>query len=199
MILYTLEILGTVIFALTGALKGTQKHLDIFGVVVLSCCVGVGGGILRDAIIGNTPVNALTHPDFFITSIVTGVLVFFFARYLKNRDMLISVLDAFGLGVFTFTGANQAAVFDLNVIGIVLSGTITAVGGGVIRDVLSGDVPPTVLRTDFYATATVLGGLLFCLLKYFELSFIIVFVTVFMFVTILRLIALHFKINLPKS
>ena len=85
MIIYFLELIGTIIFALTGALKGTQKHLDIFGVIVLACCVGVGGGIIRDAIIGATPATALINQSYFLTSILTGIFVFFFQIVLKNK------------------------------------------------------------------------------------------------------------------
>jgi uncharacterized membrane protein YeiH len=199
MIYFVLEVLGTIIFALTGALKGTQKHLDIFGVVVLACCVGVGGGIVRDAIIGCTPASALVNQSFFLTSIVTGILVFYFAKYLKNHEKLINIFDAFGLGLFTFLGANKGYLYNLDIIGVILSGAITATGGGVIRDVLSGDTPPTILRTDFYATAAILGGILFYTMKVFELTFITIFLSVFLFVTAIRLFAMYFNINLPQS
>lgn len=198
MVLYILEIIGTIIFAITGALKGTQKHLDIFGVIVLACCVGVGGGILRDTI-GNVPVSALINPVFFISSILTGIFVFIFSNKFKSHDKLINIFDAFGLGLFTFLGANKGLVIDFGIVGIVLSGVITSTGGGVIRDVLSGELPPTILKTDFYATASILGGLLFCLLIALNCSFIIAFLSVFLFVTVIRLIAIYFNINLPKS
>jgi uncharacterized membrane protein YeiH len=198
MIYFILEVLGTIIFALTGALKGTQKHLDIFGVIVLACCVGVGGGIIRDAIIGSLPVTALVNQSYFIVCILTGIFVFFFAKHFKEHDKLINIFDAFGLALFAFLGANKAHELNLDVIGIVLSGTITATGGGVIRDVLAGDLPPTILKTDFYATAAILGSLLFCFIQIFHLSFLFDFLITFSFILLIRLIAIHFKINLPK-
>ena len=197
--IYYLELFGTFIFALTGALRGTKKHLDILGVVVLACCVGVGGGIIRDSIIGCTPVTALINQDFFLTSIFTGLFVFMFSKQLKNHEKIINICDAFGLGLFTFLGANKGFLFNLDIVGVVLSGAITAVGGGVIRDILSGEIPPTILKTDFYATASVIGGLLFFILKNFGLSFTPLFLTIFLFVSIIRLAAMYFKINLPKS
>ena len=199
MIIYFLELIGTIIFALTGALKGTQKHLDIFGVIVLACCVGVGGGITRDAIIGATPATALINQSYFLISILTGIFVFFFSNYFKEQDRLINIFDAFGLALFAFLGANKALELNLDIIGVVLSGTITATGGGVIRDVLAGDLPPTILKTDFYATAAILGCLLFCFIQLFHLSFLFNFLIVFSFILTIRLLAIYFKINLPKS
>jgi uncharacterized membrane protein YeiH len=198
-LIHIFDLFGTAVFAITGALCGVRNRLDLLGVVVFGCTVGVGGGILRDTIIGDVPVAALRGMSYLMTCIISALIIFFMARYLRNLTRTIAICDAIGLGVFTAIGAAKGASFELNTIGIILCGVLTAVGGGILRDVMSKSIP-VVLTSDFYATASLLGGVLFCLLQEFtELPAFTVFISVSIFVTSIRLAAMHYKLHLPVA
>lgn len=193
------DLIGTVIFAITGAVRGVRLKLDFLGVIVFACTVGVGGGMMRDAIIGATPAVALQDKNYLIACIISGIVVFFTAPRFRAEWHIIRYCDAFGLGVFTAIGVAKGAAYDLNTIGIILTGVFTAVGGGVIRDVLARRVPD-VLTTDFYATASLLGGCLYCIMDAtLELSFFTEFLIVMVFVTLIRVMAMVFHVKLPVS
>ncbi len=200
-IILGLDLFGTAIFAITGALRGFRSHLDFLGVIVLACAVGVGGGIIRDATIGATPVAAFQDSRYLIICAITGAITFYVAPRLSVRWNIIPVLDAVGLGVFTAIGCEKAfGIPECRGVAIVLCGVITAVGGGVIRDVLAMRVP-AVLRSDFYATAALIGGVLFVLLARHcpSVGFYGRFTLVAALVLLLRLIAMRFKFRLPEA
>ncbi len=198
-VIHFFDIFGTAIFAITGALCGVHHRLDLLGVLVFGCTVGVGGGILRDAIIGATPAAALKDISYLIVCIISALLVFFIARKLSNLHRIIALFDAVGLGVFTAIGAAKGYQYELNTIGVILCGVLTAVGGGILRDVMSKSIP-VVLTSDFYATASLLGGGLFCLLKKFtDLQDFNLFFIVFIFVSSIRVAAMYLKLRLPVA
>lgn len=199
LVIYLFDLFGTVVFAVTGALCGIRIKLDLLGVIVFGCTVGVGGGMLRDVLIGAVPVAALTNESYLILCIVTGLTLFFLAPFLGNVRKIIPYFDAVGLGVFTALGAAKGCSLGLTPIGVILSGVLTAVGGGVIRDILARSVP-VVLISDFYATAALLGGILYFVLhRTAILPSFAVFMIVFIFVTSLRLAAMHYKLHLPVA
>ena len=198
-VVHIFDLFGTAVFAVTGALCGVHHRLDLLGVVVFGCTVGVGGGILRDMIIGATPVAALRDMSYLLICIASALTVFFIARYLSNLHRIIAFCDAVGLGVFTAIGAAKGFAYELNTIGVILCGVLTAVGGGILRDVMSKSIP-VVLTSDFYATASLLGGVLFCLLKHFtDMSDFVLFMIIFIFVTSIRLGAMYLKLQLPVA
>ena len=139
LLIFILDLFGTAVFAVTGAVKGVRHKLDIFGVTVLACCVGVGGGMVRDCIIGTTPVAALRNEQYILICIATGIAVFYTAKYWMRYRDIIQFGDAVGLGVFTALGAQKGFACDLSFTGIVLCGVFTAIGGGIIRDLLLQD------------------------------------------------------------
>ena len=195
---YCFDLCGTVIFAVTGAVSAVKLRLDLLGVVVFSCTVGVGGGMLRDAIIGATPVAALQNETYLISCIITGLLIFFLSPLLAHHREIIMFCDAFGLGVFTAIGAAKGMQFDLGPVGIMLCGALSAVGGGILRDVMAGKIP-AVLVSDFYATASLIGGGIYILLTKMPIPLFYRFLTVALAVTAIRLLAIHFRIQLPGS
>ena len=198
-VIHSLDLFGTAVFAVTGALCGVHHRLDLLGVVVFGCTVGVGGGILRDTIIGAVPVAALKDISYLVICIASALTVFLLARYLSNLHRIIAFCDAVGLGVFTAIGAAKGYAYELNTIGVILCGVLTAVGGGILRDVMSKSIP-VVLTSDFYATASLLGGGLFCLLKKFtDLGELNLFIIVFAFVAGIRLAAMYYKLQLPVA
>lgn len=197
-IMYIFDILGTCVFAITGAVRGVRHKLDFLGVVVFACTVGVGGGVFRDVLLGATPVAAYEHESYLIVCIVTGVLVFFLAPQIVGRWHIVAIGDAIGLGVFTALGAAKGLLYGAGPIGIILSGVFSAVVGGVLRDVMVR-VVPAVLTSDFYATASLIGGLLYVLLAKTTLPFALQITVTAITVTTIRLLAMRFKIHLPVA
>ena len=124
-LIHFLDIIGTVIFAVTGAVRGVRLKLDLLGVIVFSCTVGVGGGMIRDTLIGYVPVSAFRNEIYFLVCILTGLVVFFLSPLIRRGRNLIQILDAFGLGVFTAIGAAKGVEVGLTVPGIILSGVHT--------------------------------------------------------------------------
>lgn len=192
------DLFGTAVFAATGAIKGVRKHLDIFGVIVLACCVGVGGGITRDAILGAVPAAALQHWTYLTVCIIIALLTFFTVRYWMKFRNIIQFADAVGLGVFTAIGAAKSMNFEVSFIGVLLCGVVTAIGGGIIRDVLAREVP-VVLRSDFYATASLMGGVVYYILACYKTQWFLNFVITSLFVISVRFLAIHYKFKLPEA
>ena len=165
---------------------------------ILGCTVGIGGGVIRDAVLGMTPAAALSDSGYLLVCIVISLLVFLLPRNrLGNHREIIIYADAVGLGVFTAIGNAKAAQLGLPGITVVLSGVFTAVGGGMLRDVLVCSIP-YVLKYDFYATASLIGGLLYILLRYTSIAGNILFVIVAFTVFLLRIAAYHFHLHFPK-
>lgn len=168
---FAIELLGTIAFAFSGAMVAVEKRLDIFGVLVLGGMTAVGGGAIRDTILGITPPSLFVHPVYLLVASATSLLVFliiwrrhklFSRRSAEKYLRLIDLLDAVGLGAFTVVGVNTAmsAGHWANPFLMVFVGVLTGVGGGLLRDVLAG-VTPAVLRKRVYALASLLGALLY--------------------------------------
>lgn len=192
-----LDLLGTLAFAFTGAFRAVKHELDWLGVIVLATMTGVGGGMLRDLLIGQTPPLALRQPMYIGVCILGAVLTIVAKKHIAPLWNWVLVADALGLGFFAAIGAAHAERVGANPMTIVLLAGLTAVGGGVIRDVLVSEIPQ-VLKSDFYATAALIGGVAFWLLSYSELA-----LTPRLLVTTgltfgLRLFAMRRGLELPK-
>lgn len=155
--LVILDLVGIFVFALTGALVGVRKDLDIFGVLVLAGTTGLGGGFLRDVLIDATPPAALADWRYLIVPVVAGCLTFAYHPALARRERSITVLDACGLAVFCVAGAIKALDYGLGPVPATLMGMVTGIGGGMLRDVLAGRVP-VVFRGELYATPALCGA-----------------------------------------
>ena len=198
MYLYWLDILGTFVFAITGGFRAIKYELDILGVMVLSTAVGVGGGMMRDILIGVTPPFALRNHDYLLTCCIAGACVFFFARNIAPSWRVILYTDAVGLAVFTAVGAQKASTAGLGLVGVLFIATIASVGGSIIRDVLTGEIPYIFTR-DIYASAALGGGFAFWACQSLNFDNRISFISAFVVVIVLRFIALKWNLNLPKS
>ena len=194
---YALDLFGTLVFAVTGAFRAVKYELDILGVLVLSVFTGVGGGILRDVILGTYPPAVFTNEIYFIVCLAGGLLVFFTAPRIARWCNLVKVFDAIGLGVFAALGALKGFEHGLGPIGVVMIGTMTAVGGGVIRDILVSEIP-AVLATDFYATAAALGALALWGAKSLGFGDEVCLLFAAALTIVLRLLAMRFQVNLPR-
>ena len=192
-----LDLLGTLAFAFTGAFRAVKHELDWLGVVVLAAMTGVGGGMVRDLLLGATPPVALRQPMYLGVCLLGAVLTIVAKKHIAALWDWVMVADALGLGFFAAIGAAYATQAGCNPMTIVLLAGLTAVGGGVIRDVLVSEIPQ-VLKSDFYATAALIGGVAFWLLSYSELA-----LTPRLLVTTgltfgLRLFAMRRRLQLPK-
>ena len=159
MLLVVLDLTGIFAFALSGGLVGVRKRLDVFGVLVLAAATGLGGGFIRDLLIGDVPPAALADWRYLVVPVVAGLVTFWFHPTLGRMERLVTVFDAFGLGLFCVVGALKAVDHGLGPLPAALMGVVTAVGGGVVRDLLAGRVP-VVLRSELYATPALVAALL---------------------------------------
>ena len=192
-----LDLLGTLAFAFTGAFRAVKHELDWLGVIVLAAMTGVGGGMVRDLLLGATPPVALRQPMYLGVCLLGAVLTIVAKKHIAALWDWVMVADALGLGFFAAIGAAHAAQAGCNPMTIVLLAGLTAVGGGVIRDVLVCEIP-FVLKSDFYATAAFIGGTAFWILSYSELA-----LTPRLLITTgltfgLRLYAMRRRLQLPK-
>lgn len=156
-LLTTFDLLGIFVFAISGALLGVRRSFDVFGVLVLALTAALGGGFLRDVLIGATPPAALVHWEYLVVPVVAGFLTFFFHGPFGRAERVVNVFDALGLGLFCVTGALKAASYGLNPLASALLGMVTAIGGGMMRDLLANR-PPAVFTTQLYATPALAGA-----------------------------------------
>jgi uncharacterized membrane protein YeiH len=192
---HLIEILGTIAFAISGSLTAMSKKLDPFGVFVIAFVTAVGGGTLRDIMIGRTPVAWMLQLDY-VYLIITGYLLAVVLR--KKIDRLrISLLlfDTIGLGVFTLIGLQKGLETNLHPVICIALGTMTACFGGVIRDILCNDIP-VIFRREIYATICLVGGILFFLLKKLSLTDEVVYLVTSVVMIVLRLLAVKYRWSL---
>jgi uncharacterized membrane protein YeiH len=152
-----LDLAGTFVFALSGAMAGVKRKLDVFGVLVLSFAAANTGGVTRDVIIGAVPPAAISDWRYVGVSLMAGLLTFYFPSAVKQRWNPVLVFDAAGLALFAVSGAKKALEYGLNPVTATLLGMLTGIGGGMARDILLSDIP-AVLRADLYAVAALLGA-----------------------------------------
>jgi uncharacterized membrane protein YeiH len=196
MLIHALDIIGTLAFAISGAFRAVKYELDILGVIVLGVATGVGGGLIRDILLGNT-VPAALHNEIYLIICVAGALVVIFAApKIAVRWDFVMLADAVGLGVFTAIGAALAEQSGVGVFAVMMIAAVTACGGGVVRDMLVCEMP-AVLISDFYATASLIGGGIFVLLRLLDFDADIRLAAAIITTLLLRLIAIHYHISLP--
>jgi len=192
-----LDYTGTFAFGLTGGIVAVEKKMDIVGILILSTLTGIGGGILRDLILGNTPPVAFRTYIYFILLAASGLIVFFFYRRVKSLEKIIVFADALGLGVFTVIGIEKGLIFKMPYFNCILLGIMTATFGGLLRDILANRVP-FILEKEFYATACFIGGILFFVMHNVIPEWIKDTVVI-IFITGLRIVAYLKHWNLPKA
>jgi len=156
-LLVAFDLGGTFVFALSGAIAGVKHRLDLFGVLVLSFAAGNSGGIARDVMIGAHPPAAVSDWRYIAVSMLAGLITFYWYRIINRLSSPVLVFDAAGLALFAVSGAGKALAFHAGPVAAVLLGMLTGIGGGMMRDVLVGEIP-TVLRTELYAIAALLGA-----------------------------------------
>jgi len=162
------ELIGTVAFSISGAMVGLRRKMDIFGIFILGLCTAVGGGVIRDVVLGRTPPASFVHPIYAVTAALSAMLTFFpaWTRMIEHNqlfyDRLMLIMDSIGLGIFTVVGvrAAYAVVYEPSLYLLIFVGVITGVGGGMLRDVLAGEMP-LIFRKHFYACASIIGAVVY--------------------------------------
>jgi uncharacterized membrane protein YeiH len=193
-----LDLLGTFVFALSGATLGTRRQFDLFGVLVISFAAAVSGGIARDVLIGATPPAALSGWYYLAVSCLAGLLVFYRGGTMERLRNPVQLFDAIGLGLFAVTGAAKALAFGLGPVGAMLLGMLTGIGGGIARDILAARIP-VVLQSDLYAVAALAGAAVVVLGRWAGLPTEPLLVVGAVLVIFLRVMALRYGWRLPVA
>lgn len=193
--LHYLDLLGTVVFAFTGLLAASRKQLDLFGAIVIAMVTAIGGGTLRDLIL-DQPVFWIQNPIYVYVVVIATLFLFIYARF-KNPPMKsLLFLDAIGLATFTVIGAYKAISLGFPDATVVIIGVMTGVAGGIIRDVLVGEIP-LIFRKEIYATASFAGASLLLILINLELGLDLAILLSMLVILLLRLLAIIYNISLP--
>ena len=196
-IIHILDILGTFAFAVSGAFHAVKHELDVLGLTALAVVTGVGGGIIRDLLLGTTPPLVLVDQTYILVCLLGAALVFLMAPKIAKRWDFVMMADAVGLSVFTAIGAAKAESCGAVPLTVMMLGMITACGGGMIRDMLVAEIP-AVLKKDFYATAALIGSACFVILGWFEVSLGPRFACTITVTLCLRALAMKYRMHLPR-
>lgn len=195
--IYISDLIGMITCAISGVLVATRLRMDPFGISVLAGVTAVGGGTLRDMMMGATPVFWIEDNTYIYVILTTALLsVLWLHRIHRFPAYLLPIFDAFGLAIFTIIGAQKALIFGFSGPVAIVMGCITGVVGGMIRDILSGQIP-FVLQKEIYATASILGGALYVICDYIELGPIFSMVVAMLGTLSLRLCAIYYHLSLP--
>jgi uncharacterized membrane protein YeiH len=196
-----MEYAGTIAFAISGAFAAGRKRMDLVGVVVLGCLVAVGGGTMRDLLLGNLPVFWVRDPTFVLVGAVTALAVVPLARtrtmLFLHRFHVVQVSDAAGMALFVVTGTNVALAAGSSAVAAAIVGVVAGVGGGIIRDVLAREVPDALRNGQFYATAALAGAVVYVVLLTVDLDPTVVFWVPIVTILTVRLLSLRLGWGLP--
>ncbi|MES2650252.1 MAG: trimeric intracellular cation channel family protein [Bacteroidota bacterium] len=194
---YAIEILGTIAFAISGSFAAMQRRLDPFGVLIIAFVTSIGGGTVRDLLLGDTPVAWMRDVNYCLLILVTSLLTIFFKTQIKKFKITLFLFDSLGLGLFTLVGVQKGIVFGLSPGICVALGTITGCFGGIIRDTLLNTIP-LIFRKEIYATACIMGGILYFALVRFNLEADLAKIIVIAFIFTVRIVVVKYKLALPK-
>lgn len=193
------DLIGTVVFAISGAIAARQHKMDIFGMFILALVTGVGGGTLRDMLIGSTPVFWMKQPIYLVMISLAVIITAIFREQISRKRWQIGLLvfDAIGLGVFTVIGVQKGIDFGLHPLICIALGGMTGCFGGLIRDILRNEVP-IILQKEVYVTASLIGGVIFVLAHSVGLESDWIYFASASSVIAIRLFAIKYNLNLPK-
>jgi uncharacterized membrane protein YeiH len=194
---YAIDILGTIAFAISGVLVALNKRMDPFGILIIAFVTAVGGGTLRDILIGDTPVSWMKNMTYVYVIFGSTVFAVVFKNKIDYLRKSLLLFDTIGIGLYTVVGVEKGISAGLNPIICVSLGTISACFGGVIRDILCNEIP-VIFRKEIYATACILGGFSYFLIKKLPIDIDLAFVIAGLIVILIRLLAIKFKISLPS-
>ncbi len=196
-ILYFIDLLGTMVFAISGALSGRDKNLDFFGISAVGLITAIGGGTIRDVLLGSTPVGWM-QDLMYLSMIGIGIMVsLLFGKTVLKLRRTFFMFDTIGIAVFTLLGLLKALSLGVHPIIAIILGMVSAVFGGVLRDVICNDIP-LIFRKEIYALTCLFGGVLFIILDRFNVEQAISVLATIVFIVIFRILAVKFKWQLPS-
>tara|TARA_R110002073_G_scaffold128999_3_gene275163 strand:- start:131205 stop:131834 length:630 start_codon:yes stop_codon:yes gene_type:complete len=196
-IIYALDIVGTFAFAISGALIASKKDFDLFGVIIIAFVTAVGGGMLRDLLINAHPINWIGDLNYIWTILIAVVFTFLFKSKIAPLSKTLFLFDTIGIGVFTLLGLQKGLAYDLHPFIALIMGMTSAVMGGVLRDVLTNEVP-LIFKKEIYASACLLGGVVYLISSEFIATEWVSFILGAIAIIISRLIAVKYHLELPK-
>ncbi len=197
MFYFAIDILGTIAFAISGVLVAMEKKLDVFGVLIIAFVTAVGGGTLRDMLIGNTPVVWMRESVYIFTILGTVIFAILFVNQIKYLRKTLFLFDTIGIGLFTMVGIEKGLSAELMPIMCIILGTITASFGGVIRDILCNEIP-VIFHKEIYATACILGGISYFLLIQLPIDGAYAYIAAILIIILVRILAVKLRIALPS-
>jgi uncharacterized membrane protein YeiH len=195
-IIYVLDLIGTFVFAISGMLAAANKKFDIFGATVIAFVTAVGGGTVRDVLIGAQPVGWMKDLNYLAVIVLAVPVSYFFRPFIQKLRKTMFLFDTIGIGLFTILGLQKTLDMELHYVVAVMMGTVSAVFGGVIRDLLSNEVP-LIFRKEIYATACILGGTIYLTLTVFGVEYHISVISTVVFIIVLRILAVRKHWSLP--
>lgn len=193
---YVLDLFGVAVFAVSGALSAGRKGMDFLGVVVIAALTAIGGGTLRDILLGRHPIFWIDNPTYLYVIAAAALLTLFWVRFAAPPKNALLIADALGLALFTLSGTQIGEAAGLSLIIIVLMGTMTGVAGGMMRDILSAEIP-LILRRDLYATAAIAGSTFYLMLQSMGVQRPLAFGLGIASVFVIRMLAILFDLRLP--
>jgi len=196
-LIYAIDMIGTFVFAISGVLTATKQKFDIFGAGVIAFVTAVGGGTLRDMLIGSQPVGWMQDTNYILIISLAVPASFFFRKYIQKLRRTMFLFDAIGIGLFTILGMEKTLAMGMPPVIAIIMGTVSACFGGVVRDVLC-NVVPLIFRGEIYATACLTGAILYLGLKEFALNYHISMVITIIFIIVLRVFAVKRHWMLPR-
>lgn len=191
-----IDLLGTIAFAISGALAAFSKKLDPFGIIIIAFVTAAGGGTLRDVLIGVRPVSWMLNMDLVYTILICVLVTFIFRKWLQKLRKTLFLFDTIGIGLYTVVGIEMGITAGLHPVICITLGCVTACFGGVIRDILVNEIP-VIFRKNIYATACIAGGVIYFILIRFTILTNWAFVISGASVILIRFFAVLFKWNLP--
>lgn len=195
--IYAIDLIGTFVFAVSGVLTASKQKFDIFGAAVIAFVTAVGGGTLRDILIGSTPVGWMQDNVYLLLIGIAVPVAYFFRRRIQKLRRTMFLFDAIGIGLFTILGLEKTLSLSISPAVAVIMGTVSACFGGVIRDVLC-NVEPLIFRGTLYATACFSGAILYLLLRKAAFEYEAAMIVTILFIIILRILAVRNKWKLPQ-
>lgn len=193
---YIIDILGTIAFSISGVLVALNKKMDPFGILIIAFVTAVGGGTLRDVLIGETPVSWMTNITFVYVVLASTILAVIFKSKIDYLRKSLFLFDTIGIGLYTVVGVEKGINAGLHPIICIALGTMSACFGGVIRDILCNEIP-VIFRKEIYATACILGGIAYFIIKRLQIEGDFVFIIAGLVVIVTRILAVKFKLRLP--
>lgn len=194
-ILYAIDFIGTVVFAISGALTAVEKKLDVFGVATVAFVTALGGGTLRDVLMGATPVGWMGNITYLYLVFLGLIIAFLFRNPVQKLRRTFFLFDTTGIAVFTVLGIQKALAIGIHPIIAVMMGVISAVFGGVTRDIICNEIP-LIFRKEIYASACLAGGIMFMILRYFDIPLDWNILATVLTIVLIRLLAVRYHLSL---